>query len=147
MKANYGIGPGGLPATCNERAGRKRARDHVKLMHASLPKSPPETIPLLMIDAETSVSPKLAEVHGLLLGALPFAVREIGEQVWPRSPLLTSSDGGRPWVYESPAERAKKAAKERGANANHRRSQARSVQEPPKRALASRRSSSRARPQ
>ncbi len=80
-----------------------------------LPSFTLDALPLLTADFESSVSPKLAIVRAELLGAIPIQMREIGEQLYTRSPLLAELDGGRPWVYRSPAEAAEAKAKEGGA--------------------------------
>jgi hypothetical protein len=95
------------------RSTQKRSHRHVKLLHASLPQAPQQTIPLLRLDAETSISPKLEAIRGVVLG-IPIQAREIGEQHYLRSPLLTQNDGGRPWIYESPAEQAQTRANKQG---------------------------------
>jgi hypothetical protein len=92
---------------------QKRSHGHVELLHTSLPQAPKQTIPLLTLDVETSISPKLAAIRAVLLG-IPIQAREIGEQLYTRSPLLTQNDGGRPWIYESPAEQAEARANQSG---------------------------------
>jgi hypothetical protein len=68
-----------------------------------------QSIPFINVDFEESISPRLAVLRGEILGAIPFQERVIGEQVYVRSQLFSESDKGRPWVYVSPAERAKEA--------------------------------------
>jgi hypothetical protein len=106
FRSLFGIFGGG-------RSAHKRPHSHVKILHASLPQPPKLTIPFLTIDAEVSHSPRLAIVRGVLLGVLSFQAREIGEQLYLRVPLLTGVNGGKPWVYISPAERAKERAAKR----------------------------------
>jgi hypothetical protein len=75
-----------------------------------LPLAPPMSIPLLTVDFESSVSPRLAIIRAELLGGISLQLRLIGEQEYERSPFLGLVVSDRPWVYITPAERAKERA-------------------------------------
>ncbi|MFZ2051202.1 MAG: hypothetical protein WAU69_09780 [Solirubrobacteraceae bacterium] len=98
-----------------EAAEGKQAQSEGKVATAidptvRLPLAPPMSIPLLTIDFEASVSPRLAIIRGEFLGGISLQLRLIGEQEYERSPFLGLLVSGKPWVYVSPAERAKERA-------------------------------------
>ncbi len=71
---------------------------------------PTQSFPFLTADFETSVVPKLTVVRGDIFGTISFQERVIGEQAYTRLSLFAQLDGGRPWIYVSPAELAEEEA-------------------------------------
>jgi hypothetical protein len=71
---------------------------------------PRQSFPFLTADFETSVVPKLTIVRGDIFGTISFQERVIGEQAYTRLSLFAQLDGGKPWIYVSPAELAEEKA-------------------------------------
>lgn len=124
------LGHGGrlLEPVSSHRSKRRRAGAQsdtqavvrlAQLAVAQLPTSRPvmKTFPFLTADFETSASPRLVVVRAELFGAIPFQMRQIGEQIYLRTPLLTPpAAGGRRWISISPAERAQQQAPGKGSS-------------------------------